>query len=209
MSQFVDDCRKEWKRLGVPEPLSNEMAADLEADLAEAASEGVSPEEVLGNGYFDATSFAASWAVARGVGHPRLRVREKVRLRSWTLAVSALAFIGVAAAGLVVVGRGVGSVSVAAAALRDRYPGRSAASSSGRTTSSRTVPSALSPWRDGPSWSSASSDWASHCGCGGRGRVAGMRVASTTMWGCRATSERGRVALCPGAGHGSGGKIRR
>ncbi|MGO9855346.1 MAG: hypothetical protein ACLPYY_09925 [Acidimicrobiales bacterium] len=117
MSQFVDDCRKEWKRLGVPEPLSNEMAADLEADLAEAASEGVSPEEVLGNGFFDARSFAASWAVARGVGHPRPRGRERVRLHRWALAVGALAFIGVAAVGLVLAGHGVGSVSVAAAAF--------------------------------------------------------------------------------------------
>ncbi len=114
MSQFVGDCRKEWKRLGVPEPLANEMAADLEADLSEAASEGVSPEEVLGNGYFDARSFAASWAMARGVGHPRPRVRERVRLQPLTLAVGALVFIGVAAVGLVLAGHGVGSASAAA-----------------------------------------------------------------------------------------------
>ena len=56
MSRFVDDCRKEWGRLGVPEVEANEMAADLEADLAEARADGVSPEEVLGNGYFDAKS---------------------------------------------------------------------------------------------------------------------------------------------------------
>ena len=36
MSKFVNECSKEWKRLGVPESVSNEMAADLEADLAEA-----------------------------------------------------------------------------------------------------------------------------------------------------------------------------
>ena len=62
MSSFVDECRKEWSRLGVPEAEANEMATDLEADLAEAKAEGVSPEEVLGNGYFDPRSFAASWA---------------------------------------------------------------------------------------------------------------------------------------------------
>lgn len=64
MSRFVDECRKEWHRLGVPEAVSNEMAADLDADLAEAEAEGASPEHVLGNGVFDAHSFAASWAWA-------------------------------------------------------------------------------------------------------------------------------------------------
>ena len=56
-----------WKRIGVPDAVANEMASDLEADLAEAEADGVSPEEVLGNGVFDAPSFAASWAAARGV----------------------------------------------------------------------------------------------------------------------------------------------
>lgn len=67
MSQFVDQCRQEWSRLGVPDPAANEMAADLEADLKEAESEGVSAEEVLGNGAFDPRSFAASWARERGL----------------------------------------------------------------------------------------------------------------------------------------------
>lgn len=67
MSQFVDQCRQEWSRLGVPDPAANEMAADLEADLKEAESDGVSAEEVLGNGAFDPRSFAASWARERGL----------------------------------------------------------------------------------------------------------------------------------------------
>ena len=33
MSEFVDECRREWHRLGVPDPVANEMAADLTADL--------------------------------------------------------------------------------------------------------------------------------------------------------------------------------
>ena len=70
MSQFVDECRQEWKRLGVPDPAANEMAADLEADLEEAESEGISAEEVLGEGAFDPRSFAASWAMERGLIHP-------------------------------------------------------------------------------------------------------------------------------------------
>lgn len=67
MSDFVDECRREWERLQVPAPVANEMAADLAADLKEAEAEGVSAEEVLGSGAFDARSFAAAWAAERGV----------------------------------------------------------------------------------------------------------------------------------------------
>lgn len=67
MSDFVKQCRREWERLGVPDPVANEMAADLAADLAEAEAEGVSAEEVLGSSAFDPRSFATSWAAERGV----------------------------------------------------------------------------------------------------------------------------------------------
>jgi hypothetical protein len=67
VSDFVDECRREWRRLGVPDPVANEMAADLTADLEEAEAEGASPEDVLGNSAFDPRRFAAAWAGARGV----------------------------------------------------------------------------------------------------------------------------------------------
>ena len=67
MSDFVEQCRREWRRLGVPDPLAEEMAADLSADLAEAEAEGVSAEELLGRSAFDPRSFARSWADERGV----------------------------------------------------------------------------------------------------------------------------------------------
>jgi hypothetical protein len=119
MNHFVNDCRQEWKRLGVPQALSNEMAADLEADLAEAQADGVSPEEVLGNGFFDAKSFAASWATARGIVSPRSGVRQTIRFQPWMLAVSALACLGAAALGLaILVGRRMGSSSAAPVAFR-------------------------------------------------------------------------------------------
>ncbi len=60
-------CLREWKRIGVPEGVANEMTADLDADLKDAAADDVSPEEVLGNGVFDPPSFARQWAAARGV----------------------------------------------------------------------------------------------------------------------------------------------
>ena len=50
MNEFIDECRVEWRRLGVPDPIANEMAADPAADIEEAESEGDSAEDVLGNG---------------------------------------------------------------------------------------------------------------------------------------------------------------
>ena len=41
MTDFVEQCRLEWRRLGVAEPLAAEMAADLASDLGEAEAEGV------------------------------------------------------------------------------------------------------------------------------------------------------------------------
>jgi hypothetical protein len=67
MSEFVEQCRREWRRLGVADPLADEMASDLATDLGEAEAEGVSAEELLGSSVFDPRSFAASWAAARGV----------------------------------------------------------------------------------------------------------------------------------------------
>lgn len=67
MSDFVEQCRSEWRRLGVPDPVAEEMATDLASDLGEARAEGVSAEEFLGSSVFDPRSFAASWAAERGV----------------------------------------------------------------------------------------------------------------------------------------------
>jgi hypothetical protein len=119
VSDFVDQCRKEWSRIGVPEATASEMAADLEADLAEARSEGVAPEAVLGNGYFDAKSFAASWALARGVATPRLRRGRTVGLRTLVLAGSSLAAAAIAGLGLLILARPrFGSQSIAAVSAR-------------------------------------------------------------------------------------------
>jgi hypothetical protein len=68
--EFIEECRREWKRLGVPDAISNEMAADLTADIEEAQAEGGSAADVLGDSLFDPRSFAAAWAGARGVTAP-------------------------------------------------------------------------------------------------------------------------------------------
>ncbi len=67
MSDFVEQCRREWKRLGVPDPLAEEMATELASDLSEAEAEGVSAQELLGRSAFDPPSFAATWASERGI----------------------------------------------------------------------------------------------------------------------------------------------
>lgn len=95
MTQFVDECRREWKRLNVPDAVANEMAAELEADLRDAEADGLSPEEVLGDGVFDARSFAVAWASERGVipapATPSGRSRQTlVAAATGALAVAAL-----------------------------------------------------------------------------------------------------------------------
>ena len=44
MSEFVEECRREWQLLGVPDPIASEMAVDLTIDIEEAEAEGGSAE---------------------------------------------------------------------------------------------------------------------------------------------------------------------
>jgi hypothetical protein len=107
VNSFVKKCRREWKRLRVPDAVANEMAADLEADLKEAEAEGASPEEVLGTAVFDPPAFAASWAAERGVipsppvSKPGLNGRTPFVIAGVTLAL--IAALG---AGMVVASHG-------------------------------------------------------------------------------------------------------
>jgi hypothetical protein len=103
VSQFVEECRREWKRLRVPDAIANEMAADLEADLDEAAAEGASPEDVLGSAVFDPRAFAASWAVERGVVELRPVHAERPARRPFVLAaIAASALVAVLGAVLTI-----------------------------------------------------------------------------------------------------------
>ena len=94
MTDFIDECRREWRRLGVPDTLAEEMGADLASDLAEAENDGVSTEELLGS---DPRSFAASLAAERGVipvspSPRRARRRPAVLVAFTALAALVLAF---------------------------------------------------------------------------------------------------------------------
>ena len=99
MSDFVEQCRREWKRLGVPDPLAEEMAADLASDLTDAEAEGVSAEEFLGAPSLIRVGSTATWAAERGViperpsrGTPR---RRPLVLAAFTT-LAAIALIGAA-----------------------------------------------------------------------------------------------------------------
>ena len=83
MSAFVDECRQEWKRLGVPDLLAEEMATELEADLAEAAADGVSAAELLGES--DPRRFAASWAGERGLVRDPAPPKRRRRVWPWVV----------------------------------------------------------------------------------------------------------------------------
>ncbi|HEY3551846.1 MAG TPA: PASTA domain-containing protein [Gaiellaceae bacterium] len=83
MTAFVKECRQEWKRLGVPDLLADEMAADLEADLAEAEAEGVSTAEIVGES--DPRRFAATWASERGLVPEQRPQKRRRRVWPWVV----------------------------------------------------------------------------------------------------------------------------
>jgi hypothetical protein len=99
MNEFVGQCRQEWRRLGVADPLAEEMAADLASDLTDAEADGVSAEDFLGSSILDPRSFATSWAAERGV-IPEPASRGKGRRRPLVLVafttLAAIALIGAA-----------------------------------------------------------------------------------------------------------------
>jgi hypothetical protein len=102
---FVKRCRREWRRLRVPDAVANEMATELETDLEEARAEGASAEEVLGSGVFDPRAFAESWAAERGVIPPpasRPRLSWRSPMLAAIIALTAIAAVG---AGMVLASR--------------------------------------------------------------------------------------------------------
>jgi hypothetical protein len=100
VSEFIDECRREWKRLRVPEQTADEMAQELAADLEEAKADGVPAGDVLGSGASDPRGFAAAWAVERGVTHPRwpTTMRRSYLVLVVGVAVAVLAAVGAAIA---------------------------------------------------------------------------------------------------------------
>jgi hypothetical protein len=67
----LDQCRRTWRKLGVSRADADEMAAELEADIAAAASEGHGPQTIVGA---DVQAFARAWAEQRGNVRGRLHL---------------------------------------------------------------------------------------------------------------------------------------
>jgi PASTA domain len=112
MTAFVEECRREWKRLGVPDSIADEMASELDADLTEASADGVSAAEILGES--DPRRFAASWASARGLaleGHPQPRRRR--RYVWWILAAVLLLLVTIMIGGVLLASVGTVTTSTA------------------------------------------------------------------------------------------------
>jgi hypothetical protein len=97
MNDFVEQCRREWRRLGVSDPVAEEMATELASDLSEAEAEG-SAQEFLGRSALDPPSFAAAWAAERGIIPKQEPSQTTTRRRPVFL----LAFTGAAAIALIV-----------------------------------------------------------------------------------------------------------
>lgn len=119
MSEFVEQCRREWRRLGVADPLAEEMAADLASDLDEAEAEGVSAADYLGASASDPRSFAASWASARGIVATPPGPERGRRRPSALVAFTALAAIAVIVATLLLA---TGEPKVALVTTRAPHP---------------------------------------------------------------------------------------
>lgn len=111
MTAFVEECQREWKRLGVPDLLAEEMATELEADLAEAEADGISAVEILGEA--DPRRFAATWARERGLV-PEQPPPKKSRKRRWIWVAVGLVLLVffVLFPAFALIGSGSGSVSV-------------------------------------------------------------------------------------------------
>ena len=97
--RFVSECRQEWRRLGVSDAVAIEMAAELAADLEEAAAEGIAAPEVLGQAAFDPRAFASAWATERGVTRPH-PTRSRLLPRPIKLVAAVALLVGIAGAGL-------------------------------------------------------------------------------------------------------------
>jgi hypothetical protein len=117
LNRFIEECRREWKRLCVPDRVADEMAAELAADLAEAEADGAAPDELLGSGASDPRSFAAAWAAERGVVPPQSLPARVRRRMSVPAAIAVLTIVAAVGAALVIFASPDAAAPVAATPL--------------------------------------------------------------------------------------------
>ena len=142
MSDFVEQCRAEWKRVGVPKSIAEEMAADLDSDIREAEVDGVSVEEMLGSSASDPRAFAASWATERGIVPMRRGEPNGRGGRLLLVALTAVAAIALIVSVLLLATGEPQVALVTSGAARSQFPGSKAsfAPPPGRVQASAAAP---------------------------------------------------------------------
>ncbi len=101
VDEFVEECQREWDRLGVPPAVADDLTARLEAEI-EAAGDGTVPARIAGHSTHDVQAFAGTWARTRPAARPRLQYTgggsNRLTLRSGVLVLVVLFAIGAVAA---------------------------------------------------------------------------------------------------------------
>jgi hypothetical protein len=101
MSDFVEECRHEWERLGLAPLVIDDLTAQLEGELEAADTGDAIPGEIRGYSTYDARAFAAAFARARPVRRPRLQYTasgNRPGLKTGVLVLLVLFAIGAVAA---------------------------------------------------------------------------------------------------------------
>ena len=104
IDRIVADCGRYWLDTNVPRPTVQEMKAELETHLREAAAEGRDPEQVVGR---DVAAFAEEWA--RETRLPGFNPPATTRgpdIRRWTYTLLASLTLIVAVVAMVTAGQG-------------------------------------------------------------------------------------------------------
>jgi hypothetical protein len=100
VNELVEECRREWDRLGLPPPVVDDLTAQLEAELE--ATDGEIPARIQGFSTADPRELASALARRRPVRRPRLQYTggggQRLGRRTGVLVLLALFAIGGVAA---------------------------------------------------------------------------------------------------------------
>jgi PASTA domain len=102
VNAFVEECRREWERLGVPPSVMDDLTTRLEAELEAAGDGDAIPDQIAGHSTYDVQGFAGTWARNRPAARPRLQYTggggQRISMRSGVIVLLVLFAIGGVAA---------------------------------------------------------------------------------------------------------------
>jgi PASTA domain len=102
VDEFVEECQREWERLGVPPSVAEDLTARLEAAIEAAGAGDTVPATIAGHSTRDVQAFAGTWARTRPAARPRLQYTgggaNRLTLRSGVIVLLVLFAIGGVAA---------------------------------------------------------------------------------------------------------------